>query len=452
MLRNYIAKFFFEAWSWLRRHSVFSNTANPVRSRLRSSAATRVLNFINPLNIYKPHPVEEAIAASNGTKKNLVIMGTHPKSKQNFDWSRMDCEIWLFNEAASAKNEKGELKYPKCDAVIQMHHEAVWKNPKNRSDNEHYNWLSSGKTPPIYMQEVYSDVPKSVRYPIEDVLSLVKNVRMVFDGEEKQFRYFTSSPDYALALAARMCKYKKRYERIEVWGIELETESEYVYQRMGFGFWIGVLAGLGVPVVLHSGMFNEPMYGYEGDLAISSKDIEKRIADLTAELGNDREQYAKEAKAFLEGLSKLAGEDVGEEIQRELNELTKRNERAGILNGKIKESDRYLEKARAMEDAAGMAVFAPGEFDGTRIGYNKQYVEARLEASNLNGLITMQSRKLWDLEKGSEKRQKALDELGHMVAELMNKNMILFHIIGGMQENQYYLDSYKQSLRLAGGK
>lgn len=135
-------------------------------------------------------------------KKTLVIMGSHSRTVSLFDWSRTDCDIWLFNEAANAKNENGQLKYPKCDVVFQMHHEAIWRNPKNRSDSGHYKWLSESQTPPIYMQEAYPDVPKAIRYPIEDILSLVKNVRMVVNGEDKQFKFFTSSPDYALALAA----------------------------------------------------------------------------------------------------------------------------------------------------------------------------------------------------------------------------------------------------------
>lgn len=376
-------------------------------------------------------------------------MGSHPRTIKLFDWSRTDCEIWLFNEAPRAIDGKGNLKYPKCDAVFQMHHEAIWRNPKNRSDSEHYNWLMSGKTPRVYMQEAYPEIPQAIRYPIEDILSLIKNVRMVVKSEEKQFKYFTSSPDYALALAAHMCKNKKRYKRIEIWGIELETESEvYFNQRTGLGFWLGYLAALGIDLVFNGAIFNEPMYGYEGDVAIPSKDIEKRIADLIRELGDDQKRYTKEAKIFLDGLSRLVTEDVGSEVEKELNEIIKRNEHSAILNGKIQESRRYLDKAKVMEGAAGVSVFAAGEFDGARLGYGKQQLQIQLEAVNFNTQIAAQLRKLLGFEKSSEDRRRAVDEFGHMIAELMNKNMILFHVIGAMQDNQYYLDSCKQSVRL----
>src|SRR3990167_7232060 len=97
-------------------------------------------------------------------KKTLVIMGSHPNGLKTFNWNRRDCDIWLFNEAPTAKKENGELLYPHSDAFFQLHHEAIWKSPKNRSDEKHYEWLKKGDTPTAYMQEKYKDVPKSVKY------------------------------------------------------------------------------------------------------------------------------------------------------------------------------------------------------------------------------------------------------------------------------------------------
>jgi len=390
-------------------------------------------------------------SASNGMKKTLVIMGTHPKGPDVFDWSRKDCDIWLFNEAPNAKKDNGEIMYPKANAFFQMHHEAIWKSPKNRSDENHYNWLKSGKTPTAYMQKKYKEVPKSVRYPIESVLSLVKNVRIVVNGKEKDFKYFSCSPDFALALVADMWKKGKRYKRVEVWGIELETESEYQYQRTGFAFWTGYLAGLGVNLFLNNSIFDAPMYGYEGDVAISSKDIEKRIADLTKEIGDRKQVYTKEAKIFLDSLAGLLNKDISAVVQEELRDLTKRGEPTGILSGKIRESQRYLEKAVAMEKETGSSVFALGEFDGARLAFNKQYFTDRAEAERLSLNANSHLKKLLNLKKGSHKRQRAVEEFGNILAELMNKNMLLFHIVGATEENQYYVNSVKLSIRLSGG-
>lgn len=384
-------------------------------------------------------------------KKTLVIMGTHLNGFRTFNRSRTDCDVWMFNEAPNFKNEKGELVYPKADAFFQLHHEAIWKNPKNRSDEAHYFWLKSGKTPTAYMQEKYKEVPKSVRYPIEDALALTKNVRMVINGKEKGVKYFSSSPDFAFALVAAMWKQGKRYERVEVHGIELATKSEYQSQRTGFGFWIGYLAALGIEVVLYNSIFDLPIYGYEGDVALSSSDIEKRVNELTKELGGDKERYQQDAKIFLDSIPGLLRKDISAQIQKDLNELNKSTDAAGILNGRIKENIKYLERAKAMEEASGTSVFSIGEFDGARIGFTQQYVQVRSEALNQNAQIDQLLKRLLILKKGSQKRKRAVDEFGNKVAEVMNKNMLMLHTIGAIRENQYYIDSFKLSFEVAGG-
>jgi len=381
-------------------------------------------------------------------KKTLVILGTHPNGLKTFDRSRKDCDVWMFNEAPNFKDEEGNFVYPKPDVFFQLHHEAIWKNPKNRIDQEHYQWLTSGKTPTVYMQKVFKEVPKSARYPIEDVLALVKNIRTVINGKEQKFKYFSSSPDYAFALVAQMWKGGKKYERVEVHGIELELESEYQYQRTGLGFWIGYLAALGIEVVLYNSIFDEPMYGYEGDVALKASDIEKRLDELRKELGADKESYQKDAKDFLDSIHGLLKKDISVQIQKDFGELNKSHEATGILNGRIKENLKYLERARAMEQASGSSVFAMGEFNEARVAANGQYALAKLETIAINGQIGTILKRLQVLKKGSQKRKRAVDEFGQKIAELMNKNMLMLYLMGVARENQYYIDSFKLSFKI----
>lgn len=375
-------------------------------------------------------------------------MGTHWKGYKNFEWSRVDCDMWMFNEAPSAKlNDKPV--YPKPDAVFQLHHEAIWKNPKNRSDEKHYEWLKSNETPTVYMQKKYSEIPKAIEYPLKEILSLTKNVKIVVDGQEKNFKYFSSSPEYALALAALMYKNGKKYTRVEVWGIELAHESEYIYQRTGFAFWSGYLAGIGIELVLVNSIFDAPIYGYEGDIAISSQYLEKRIADLKNELGDDKQRYSQEAKLFLDSLFGLINADISSDIEKGLNQLATKNERTGILNGQIKECQEYFEKAQAMEAASGASIFSMGEFDGSRHIRNMEYAQVRNDTVTLNTKISLYLKRLLGLKRGSHKRKRAVDEIGSLIAEMMNKNMLLLHLIGAIKENQFFVDSAKLSFKEA---
>lgn len=379
-------------------------------------------------------------------KKSLIIMGTHWKGLRDFDWKRTDCDFWMFNEAPNVKVQ-GKSLYPTPSAIFQLHHEAIWRNPKNRSDEKHYEWLSSGNTPLLYMQKHYPDVPKSEEYPLNEILDLTKNVKIIIEGQEKIFKYFSSSPEYALALAAQMHKEGNGYKRVEVWGIELEHESEYVFQRVGFAFWCGYLAGLGVELILANSIFDAPIYGYEGDIAISSEYLKKRIEDLTKELGSDKDKYNLEAKVFLDSLLDLSNADTSKKIEQELNDLLKRNERAGILNGQIKEAQGYLEKALAMEEVTGTSVFSLGEFDSMRHLRNNEYSNTRNETSVLNTNISLYLRRVLMLKKRSHKREKAVNEVGSLITQMMNKNMQLLHLIGAVRENQFFIDSGKLSIK-----
>jgi hypothetical protein len=76
--------------------------------------------------------------------------------------------------------------------------------------------------------------------------------------------YFTNTVDYALALAIY-----RGYTEIDLYGVNMEHESEYGYQKAGCEFWIGQAMGRGVTVNIHgenSALLRARdgvMYGYD---------------------------------------------------------------------------------------------------------------------------------------------------------------------------------------------
>ena len=176
-------------------------------------------------------------------RPTVAIVGSHPRTRANFDFSRTDCDIWTFNESLGNPNDAWCLR---ADAVFQMHKPVIWRSKANRSHAGHYEWLQGHNTPTIFMQDAYADVPKSECYPLEDVLALTPS-----------FRYLTSSVAYAIALAVL-----KGYKRIEIYGAEMETGTEYGHQRQGMAFWIGLAIGKGIEVEHISPTFwYAPLYG-----------------------------------------------------------------------------------------------------------------------------------------------------------------------------------------------
>jgi hypothetical protein len=93
----------------------------------------------------------------------------------------------------------------------------------------------------------------SVRYPFEDVFTMLENVRL----KGSPLKFFTSSICWAIALAVLQDR-----QQIRVLGIEL-AEHEYEAQKDGFAFWVGFAAGRGIELDIDcaDNVFRKPLYG-----------------------------------------------------------------------------------------------------------------------------------------------------------------------------------------------
>jgi len=129
-------------------------------------------------------------------KDTLVIIGSHPRTRDQFDFARTDCEIWMFNEAISGQHNAWAKR---ADAIFQMHAPAIWRNPANRNDPGHAEWLKTQTAVTVWMQDSYPDVPMCKKYPLDEILSMI-------GGDPNHF--LSSSVPQAMALAAYLNLYK----------------------------------------------------------------------------------------------------------------------------------------------------------------------------------------------------------------------------------------------------
>jgi hypothetical protein len=210
------------------------------------------------------YPVETLAGFDSGTNhryRTLAIVGSHPEGLEGVPWDDPSVEVWLFNEAP-LKPEK----YPRWDAVLQIHTPLVYANENNWVNPNYWTWLQQPHGKTIWMQEVDPRVPDSKRYPLESVLSMTP------------YSYLRSSPAMALALAIYL-----GYGKIHLFGSRLESNTEYGYQATNYAFWIGFAHGRGVDLQLHCwlGEFNQRIYGYEGELQIDPAFYINRQAEFS---------------------------------------------------------------------------------------------------------------------------------------------------------------------------
>ena len=283
--------------------------------------------------------------------QTLAIVGSHPRTRLDFDFKRTDCDIWVFNEALSTEWAK------RADAVFQLHPEPIWQNPKNRNDPAHYDWLKNNAGPEVYMQERYAEVPKSVQYPLNDAIGLLSHLTK----NGTPVKYFSSSVDYALALACL-----KGYQKIEVYGIELETQTEYFYQRAGFTFWLGYCAGRGIELDLHSGVLDGVLYGYEGEVVLDYALFVKRMDELNPDFDRLKPEYEAQQEITNRAFDKFVESGAKADAENFFVQLTAQRKLGCDLNkieGARQENRKYIAKADAMKEQSDAFIFSRQEFE-----------------------------------------------------------------------------------------
>ena len=248
--------------------------------------------------------------------ETVILYGTNQYTRPLINWDA-DAEFWSWNEVGSLKDEEPEVLKQhlrledgerdesgiywakRLDLLLQIHVPPIWRNAKNVNHHGHYAWLQKPHPFPIYMQEVYPEVPASVKYPKEEIIrELIPNLqREVKQGEFEQVEHFTSSAAYVIALAIYMGK-----KRIELAGVEMTSDTEYVRQRDGVTFWLGVATGRDVEVVLHSPLLmKDRLYGYTGEIMIERQEFDMAVNALNKEVEKAK-TLSFESKGISKGL------------------------------------------------------------------------------------------------------------------------------------------------------
>jgi len=269
------------------------------------------------------------------TKKTVALVGSARSTRDQAPFDDETVEIWGMNEA---------LKYPwmrRADAMFQMHQRWSFTRENNRNDPDHWAWLRAQHPFPIYMQEAYEDVPSAHAYPLAWVIDVLNLQRA----------YFTGTAAYMVALALA-----QGYERIELYGVELSTGTEWDYQRDCLTYWLGIAEGRGVEVYLPPacGLLKGKLYGYEGGKMIERLFFEERFKILAEKFAHVDSAWKTKA-AEVKYLAELPDE-APEKYQR-LNDAVRAErealvERTGYF-GAYQECKAYLEEYDQIARAAG---------------------------------------------------------------------------------------------------
>jgi hypothetical protein len=216
------------------------------------------------------------------TRKNDVaaIVGFATSTRGNTPWNNPKIDVWGLNEEMVWSVDNPECpkemgwwrqKPENVAGWFQLHSwDTCERREGNHNDPKHPDWLRKEHPFPVFMQQRFSEYPSSVKFPIEDI----QKEFLTPDGR----KYATSSIVYIMGFL-----YLLGYKRIELYGFDMASETEYRYQRPCASWMAGRLRGRGITVyVPPMGSFLcGPSYAYEDMLIGWRQDMETNAAKLT---------------------------------------------------------------------------------------------------------------------------------------------------------------------------
>lgn len=178
-----------------------------------------------------------------GRQRKVAIIGSHSGSVLFAPYRDPTWEVWAHSSCAQLV-PKG-----RADRLFDVHPRHCFEIARKNGFLDYFAYLKACKTP-IWMQEVYPDIPQSQRYPIELVRSLWPDVPLGSQTAEM----------IALALIEGVT-------HLGFWGVHYSHGSDYEESRPNCEQWIGIARGMGVQIVIpsQSPLCHEPreVYGYE---------------------------------------------------------------------------------------------------------------------------------------------------------------------------------------------
>jgi hypothetical protein len=254
--------------------------------------------------------------------KTVALLGGAESTRDQV-WNSNADEIWTANWTYL-------YDYcPRIDRLFEMH--PIWvygdcEKPEWTKPYKHWRWLQDGeKGYPIYMMVQHPKVPSSVRYPIEDITEDLFGNRLLRGDEPTDL--YSSSADYMLAMAIY-----EGFDKIELYGVEMGSSTEYKYQREGASYFIGAATGRGITVQIppKSIIMKSKKYGYEGGQMIFRQDLEAMLRHW-AKLKRDRFAMMSNVEGRLQALH--AEGKTSEEMRPLAFKCSEARENAAVASG-----------------------------------------------------------------------------------------------------------------------
>lgn len=218
--------------------------------------------------------------------KTVALVGSGQTTMYAVKESKAD-EVWSLSWMYDQTMYPDVL--PRMDRMFELHPFWYFQNSHKTELINHWRWMQQEHDFPVYIQEEEEGVviPSGVVFPFDEINDDLFGGRLVSlmpDGTEEEDLYYSCSISFMIALAV----YEK-FECIELYGIEMQTSTEYKYQVPGANFMTGLAVGRGVKIVRpkNSTFARSALYAYEVAQVITRSQLDSGLFDYNKQLENE---------------------------------------------------------------------------------------------------------------------------------------------------------------------
>jgi hypothetical protein len=199
------------------------------------------------------------------------------------------------------------------DAVFEVHLKTIWEKEINPMTNKPIIMAANDRADikTVYLHNVDADIPKSVEFPREHIEK--KYTKYI---PESDMFYATNSIVWMIILGI-----EQGYEQIDMYGVHLECDQEWAFERPCVEFWMGIAAGMGIKINVATAADvcrGSHIYGY-AEIETQRKKIQSRIEGFQTRLADMNRQrlFATQQMANMEGELNLNPEARAEMIKKQ---------------------------------------------------------------------------------------------------------------------------------------
>ena len=213
--------------------------------------------------------------------KRVHIVGFAPTWVQA-PWDDTEAEFWGMNALHRLATDKPFHRWFQLHDLDQHHAE----------DADHRVWLQNAKIP-IYMWSHHIDkfgayIPAAVPYPKDEIVN-------------RYGTYLTNTVSWMMAYALYLHDIGMGIEEVGVWGVDMAQDSEYEHQRPSVEYFLGLLVGRGIKVIVPPTsdlLKTSSLYGAEENLLRGK--MEARKAELAQRKTQHEQQVQMHQAAALQ--------------------------------------------------------------------------------------------------------------------------------------------------------